>query len=201
MTQLTEAQRTAENSAEFIKSFKNLHMAGVPITMVRTREPARAMLSLKNFTFAEQGLAFATWDVSVGWQTYDKDRPTEVPAGDGVMALPLALAMIDPPDEDGFGPGVYVLVYPHMKNELKNPVVVSTIKRYAQQFTRSKKRLVLLCPLTASLDTELEDDVTIMDFDTPSYAEFSGPTTTSWPPRTARSGPRSPRRTRTGSSP
>ena len=76
--QLTEQQRSVENTAVFREAFMNLHMAAVPITMIRTREPFRANDALREFAFAE-GMAFKSWSVLHGWATFNKDHPERPP--------------------------------------------------------------------------------------------------------------------------
>lgn len=171
--QLSKEQRTVQNAAKFRDQFKNLFMASIPVTMIRTREPARVILTLKDFTFGEDGLAFKVWRPSKGWQTFDKDRPTAAPTADNAMSLPNALQKIHGmEDQEGFPEGVFVLRYPHAGGQLANPIVVDFIKECAERFIMGRRRLVLVVPPTVTLEPELEDDVIILDFESPSHAEL-----------------------------
>ena len=93
--QLTEQQRTVENAAVFRTAFMNLHMAAVPVVMIRTREPFRAIDTLREFAFSEEDMAFKSWSVLHGWATYDRTNPERAPQVDGTQDPLRALQMIN----------------------------------------------------------------------------------------------------------
>lgn len=175
--QLTEQQRQVKNADEFRNAFMNLHMSAVPIIMVRTREPFRVNDTLKEFAFGEDGLAYKCWSVIHGWSEFDKANPDRPPQPDGTCDPLQALKNINGVgasgrNNTGWPDGVYAMMYPHMVNLSKNPGLIHLIKEYAKLFAENRKRLVLIVPPTYELPAELEDDVTIMDFEVPSYAEL-----------------------------
>jgi AAA+ superfamily predicted ATPase len=176
--EINRQQRETENAKEYRTAFGILHQASVGIVLTRTREPWRVQDTLREFAFAESKkddqLDFKLWTNITGWQSFDRDNPAREPALDLPTAEPFtALRAISPlAPAKGFGNGVYVMLYPHFVLG-KHPGMIQIIKEYARMFTESPKRLVLVCPLGFTLPPELEDDVTILDFDTPSYSELT----------------------------
>ncbi len=180
---LTEALRTVENVETFRTKFMNLHMAAVPIMICRTREPMRLQDCLREFAFAEDDMAFRAWNVVHGWMTFDKTNPERVPVTDGIVNPFDALRMITEParpsaggrpERSEWGNGIYTMMYPHMVNMNKNPAMIQCIKEYAVAFAESHKRLVIIVPQDYEIPIELEDDVSLVEFDVPSYAELAG---------------------------
>ena len=176
MQQLSKKQRSIKNAEQFRRDFGNFHMAAIPIILVRTREPFRAIETLKDFAFAEQGtgaLDFKSWSIVQGWASYNKKKPKELPETDNTIDPSAALKMIgDATIKNPWGNGIYVMMYPHLLNMNKNPVLIHLIKHYSRLFSESLKRIVLVTPPTYELPTELEDDIAILDFDPPSFAEL-----------------------------
>jgi AAA+ superfamily predicted ATPase len=169
MHQLNEKQRVVKNAEKFRREFGNFHMAAIPIILVRTREPFRAIETLKDFAFAEKKLDFKSWSVVHGWETYDKKNPRNSPETDNITDPSAALKLIDDPK---WGNGIYVMLYPHLLNMNKNPILIYLLKRYSRLFSENLKRVVLVTPQSYELPTELDDDVSILDFDPPSFAEL-----------------------------
>lgn len=180
---LNDAQRRVRNAEDFTQHFHTLSRAAVGVYVVRTREPHRLVKTLRNYVFSdmcavpdgEPQPAFKVWSVATGWAEYVPGE--SAPQYDGNSREPLpALQMVQQLSGEGrsFGPGVYVYYYPHMVNLERNASMVALIKEYAHKFSlrgNDKKRLVLVLPLSWEVPTELEDDVTILDFDPPSFAE------------------------------
>ena len=171
---LTEAERTKRNAAIFRTEFMHLSMAAVPIILVRTREPFRANDALKEFAFGEEDMEFRAWSCMHGWATYDRTKPNETPTIVPNSTAPLdALLMINGVGEqEGFGNGVFVMMYPHLSNLNKSGPMIHCIKEYARLFSENSKRLVLITTPEYELPRELSDDVVILDFITPSFAEL-----------------------------
>lgn len=168
--QITNRQAEVENAAEFRRRFMVLHQAGVGVTLCRSREPFRAIETLRDFAFAET-LDFKVWTITSGWATHDRTSPEAEPTCDNAAEPFGALRAINgAPGQTGFANGIYVMMFPHHFLP-KHPGMMQVVKEYARYFAECKKRLVLLTPLGFTLPQELEDDVVILDFDTPSYAE------------------------------
>jgi SpoVK/Ycf46/Vps4 family AAA+-type ATPase len=67
------------------------------------------------------------------------------------------------------------MMYAHfwLKPGQANPVTIQIIKEYCRLFTQNEKRLIILAPMGYTLPQELEEDVVILDFDSPSHAELA----------------------------
>lgn len=169
---MSEAQQRKRNAQEFRRTFTILHQAAIGVTQVRTKEPFRAIEALRDFAFADS-MEFKLWTILQGWQTYDKQRPTDEPTADNLIEPLAALkAITGMGGGEGFSDrGVYVMMHPH-KPLAQHIGMVQCIKEYAKTFSSGYRRLVLLTPYTYTLPEELQDDVVILDFDPPSYAEL-----------------------------
>jgi AAA+ superfamily predicted ATPase len=165
-SQMSRDQQVIRNSESFRAKLAVLSQAGIGVILCRTREPFRAIETLRDTAFADDQ-HFKAWSISNGWQTFNKARPDEKPKTDGVADPVAALKALG---SDDWGDGYYAMMYMH-KPMGQSLVIVQLIKEYSRLFTQSAKRLVLLTPPSFSLPPELEDDVVILDFDVPSYAE------------------------------
>jgi SpoVK/Ycf46/Vps4 family AAA+-type ATPase len=176
---MSNAQAQKKNAQEFRRQVTVLHQAAIGVIQVRTKEPYRAIEALRDFAFADN-LDFRMWTILQGWQTFDKTKPTDEPSVDNVVepltALKKITAMDLPPGKqrsDNAFPerGIYVMMHPH-KPLAQNIGMVQIIKEYAKTFSSNYRRLVLLTPFSYQLPEELQDDVIIVDFDPPSFAEL-----------------------------
>ena len=164
--QMSRDQQVIRNSEAFRAKLAVLSQAGIGVILCRTREPFRAIETLRDTAFADD-LQFKAWSISAGWQTFNKARPDEKPKTDGTIDPVAALKALG---NDDWSDGYYAMMYLH-KPMGQSLVIVQVIKEYTRLFTQNAKRLVLLTPPGYSLPPELEDDVVILDFDVPSYAE------------------------------
>lgn len=170
---MTEAQSSLRNAEKFRTDLSVLHDAAVGVVLCRTREPYRALDSIKVVSFANK-LPLYLWNVLNGWAKFSTDGACA--DGDNTKDPNMGMQRIGGLDggtslDDGF----YVFMYPHyyMKPGAAVPSMVQAVKEYCRQFSITKKRrLVLLAPLGYSLPPELEEDVAILDFDPPSFAEL-----------------------------
>lgn len=171
--QLTREQSTARNARTFRDKFTTLSAAAVAVTLVRTREPYRAIETLRDFAAGEKDMGFRVWTIADGWMTYDLKDPLKEPKTDAATAeVGMAIRSIKGVGgNDTFGNGVFVMMYPH-KMITQSPVMMQIIKDYARKFPETMKRVVLLTTPGWSLPAELEDDVPILDFDVPALAEL-----------------------------
>ena len=174
--QLTEEQRSVRNADTFRLKFEEYHKACISVILVRTREPFRAAQALRDFAFAskEPPLAFKEWSVVTGWATHSKENPEGPTDNDGTNNPIQALETLDAEDSrENFGPGIYVMHYPHLLNMNKAAAFIHYLKHYARTFVAKRKRVALLVPTGYELPPELQDDVKVLDFETPSHAELS----------------------------
>lgn len=174
-TTMTSAQALKKNADDFKRSFHTLHRAAIGVTQVRTKEPFRAIDALRDFAYTQK-MEFKVWTILQGWQTGDRTNPDRDPAVDNVIdplaALKAITAMGGPANAEGFpNPGLYVMMHPH-KQLSQHLGMVQIVKEYAKTFAGSKQRLVLLTPFGYTLPEELQDDVVILDFEPPSFAEL-----------------------------
>lgn len=174
-TSMTSAQAAVRNADRFRDQLAILDSAAVGVVLCRTREPHRAVETIRGLAAAKQ-VAFKTWNVLTGWETHNLANPDAEPQADGTKDANLALQMIGgvnggTPFPDGF----YAMFYPHFWLKTSAPTIpmVQAIKEYCRQFAESKRRLILVTPPGYTLPSELEEDVTILDFDAPSYSELS----------------------------
>lgn len=166
MTTMTREQRNHTNADSYRKRFGILHKAGVGVTLCRSHEPFRVIEALRDFAMGEADHAFKHWTVLHGWHSVDRSNPAEEPDTDGNADLLSAMRAIN-----DFGNGVYVVMYPQPWIG-KVPPLTQLIKDYVKTLTETKKRIVLLCPPGTTLPIELQQDVTILDFELPSFAEL-----------------------------
>ena len=170
---MTAAQSTARNADLFRTQFAILHDAAVGVTLCRTREPYRAIDSVKALAFTKKQPLYL-WTVLNGWSKFSADG--EQTTGDNIKDPNLALQRIGGLDggttlDEGF----YAFMYPHyyLKPGSAVPAMIQSLKEYCRQFSHQQnRRLVLVAPPGYSLPHELEEDITIIDFEPPSYAEI-----------------------------
>ncbi|QIG76105.1 ATPase domain-containing protein [Rhizobium phage RHph_I4] len=174
--QLTNEQAVVRNADGFRAKLAILDKAAVGVILCRTREPYRALDTIKDYAFGED-VDCRLWTVLYGWAKYNKADPSAAPSLDGTKEINAALMAIGDltGTTSGFANGFYAMMYAHfwLKPGQANPVTIQIIKEYCRLFTQNEKRLILLAPLGYSLPQELEEDVLILDFDTPSHAEMS----------------------------
>lgn len=167
MSMMNRDQKSVENAGEFRRRLSILHRAAVGVILCRTREPYRAIDTIRQFAAAEK-LPFSNWTVLRGWEEYNHARPDQEPICDNLKQPVEALAKLKSVE---VSTGIFTMLYPHPY--LKQAInFLSQVKEYAKDFTEVDKRLILITPPGYSLPQELEDDVTILDFDAPSYAEL-----------------------------
>jgi hypothetical protein len=172
---LTAKQATVRNTETFQAALANLNDAAVGIIMCRTREPLRAVDAIRELA-TSQKRDFKYWTCNRGWASHDPARPDAPAATDNVRDPILALCAIEgtaPATNEPFPAGYYAMVHPHfwISGSQPSPVLLATLKEYADTFSGGYKRLILVVPQGVSLPREIEGDVVILDFDLPTYAE------------------------------
>lgn len=165
-TQMNREQQEVRNASMFRQKFVTLSQAGIGVILCRTREPFRAMETLRDQAFADE-VDYRAWSMSKGWEVHDRNNPDADIKPDGTVDPIGAVKKLEDPK---LNDGIYAMMYPH-KPLSGSSVMVQVVKEYTKLFAQCGKRLVLVVPPGYSLPTELEDDVVILDFDVPSYAE------------------------------
>ena len=175
--QLTDRQASVRNADEFRDQLRILDAAAVGVVLCRTREPFRAIEAIRSYAYSKDKLEFANWTPMYGWEHYSRTDPTSAPKTDSLASPVDALKKIGVMDgTDGFPNGFYSFVFPHfwLKDNVGQRVpMIYAIKEYTRMFSESKRRLVLIAPVGYSLPTEISEDVVVLDFDAPSYAELA----------------------------
>ena len=159
-TQLSDTQRRVKNEAEFRRKLSILHKAAIGVVLCRTREPYRAIRTIRDFAVAEK-TEYKKWDILTGWQTFNADDPSQPPTSDNQVEPVGALRAINGiGNQEGFPNGFYAMFYPHYMLP-KSPAMIQCVKEYARLFPENKKRLIIVTPPIFTLPPELEDDVVI----------------------------------------
>jgi AAA+ superfamily predicted ATPase len=170
---MTKEQSEHRNATAFQQDFAVLHDAAVGVTLCRSREPYRAIDSIKALAFAKKQPLYL-WTVLNGWSKFTADG--EQGAGDNTKDPNIALQRIGGLDGGAtLDEGFYAFMYPHyyLKPGGSVPAMIQSIKEYCRQFSHQQnRRLILVSPPGYALPSELEEDVTILDFAPPSYAEI-----------------------------
>jgi ATP-dependent 26S proteasome regulatory subunit len=174
---LTEAQATVRSADEFRRELRILDAAACGVVLVRTSEPFRAAEAVKAFAYSMQGREYAHWSLTYGWEKYSKTDPAKPPATDNIKNPVEAMSMIgglggDTPFKNGF----YTFMYPQfwLKDNVGQRIpLIYTLKEYARTFAESKRRLILITPVGVALPPEVADDVVVLDFEMPSFAELT----------------------------
>jgi AAA+ superfamily predicted ATPase len=171
MTQtMSDQQAAVRNTERFVSDFTVLSQAAIGVVVTRSREPFRAIDALREYAAATDN-EFRVWTMSHGWALYDPRSPDSDPTYDG-LADPIGALRAINDSNTGFSErGVYVMMYPH-KPIGQAFLMVQVIKEYCRLFSETHKRLVLLTPPSWQMPEELEDDLVVLDFDPPSYAEL-----------------------------
>lgn len=168
---MSAEQATQRNAETFRRNLGTLNQAAIGVILCRTREPWRAIETIRASAFADR-MNFRLWTISRGWATYDRQNPQADPTTDGMIDPVGALGAVNGTgSNEGMGEGYFVMMNPH-KPITQSIVMVQLLKEYARLFNECRKRLVLITPPGWDLPPELEDDITILDFDPPAYAEL-----------------------------
>ena len=165
---------------KFIKEFDYISGAGVGVIMVPTRENSRATSALLDYAIAKNW-DYKYWSYTTGWESLP-ERPEEPPHRDKVAEPYAALCKVNDLGGDGKNKwpkggaqqgGIYVMAYPHFIMN-KTPQFIQLLKDYTIAFSETKQRVVLLVPEETSLPKELENDITVLDFELPGKEEVEG---------------------------
>lgn len=170
-TSLTNAQATERNTDDFIQKYGTLCNAGIGVVLCRTREPLRASDAIREFATAS-GREFRLWTMSHGWALFDPEMPDNDPSYDGVGDPIPALRKISDPAAGFSDDGFFVMMYPH-KALNQFFLMVQVVKDYCRMFSDGDKRLMLVVPPSYQIPEELQDDLVVLDFEPPSYAELN----------------------------
>lgn len=181
----SETARSIKNVEQFSDELKRYTNAAVGIILVRTREPTRCAEVIQGIAI-EREARYRLWACNKGWQTYamvdredDQVIDTSAPINSDLTTVDPSKAFEKIFEEHGnrmrqgispTNPEVFVMYYPH--HHFDKPIIHQWIKDFAQLSREVDNRLILLCPDTITVPAEIEDDIYIMDFAAPSFAEL-----------------------------
>jgi SpoVK/Ycf46/Vps4 family AAA+-type ATPase len=177
---------TVKNSKQFTNNLTKYIKAGVTTFIVRTREPYRCQGVIHEMAIS-MNVPFKLWTVLDGWQKfssssndahYNQTAKTieEIditrPIGqDNVIDFNGALKKMAA-DKVEFPPlGFYCAISPQWW--LETPSIQQFVKQHTHLLGGDdRKRLILIVPNAYTIPANMESDVQIIDFDTPSHAEL-----------------------------
>ena len=150
----------------FAHNFGILSASAVGVILTRTREPHRCAEALKLWAFQNRR-SYRVWSIVNGWTEHRPDGQALDP--DRTLDLYAAIKKVG--DIDGGGAkawvdSVSVVHYPHWVLS-KHPSLIQLLKEYVRAFTENKQRIDLLCPEGTTLPQELENDISVLDFELP----------------------------------
>lgn len=177
---------------EFKDILTKVSDAAVGVIVVRTREPYRCQDVLHSWAL-EQGMEFRSWNVLKGWQTFHTPNSStldeegvvhvtnlfEAAKSDGKINLLEAISLMyndetmDVRSPDGC---VYMYMNPP-KAVWDAPAFHQWVKYQVQkaaggELEEKRRRMILVVPETFTIPGEVENDIYIVDFKTPSHAEL-----------------------------
>lgn len=187
----SEATRSVRNVEIFENEIANYVNAAVGLIMIRTREPVRCAEWLNRIAIKREA-KFKLWACNRGWQHAERE-PTQREGEEiriDILSLKGDMSTVDlstafksifdehqqrrnnslmgsdsNPQSD-----YYALFYPH--HHFDKPLIHAWIKDFGQLSREADKRMFLIVPDTVRVPSEIEDDMYIMDFMVPSFAEL-----------------------------
>lgn len=165
----------------FMEKFEELHRASVGIIIVPTRDVMRVTQVLAEWS-SSLNLPAYVWNIVDGWGEWDASenrQKNNMPESIDPMT---ALKHLDNEQKlkktgkNGKPSGIFMMQYPHFNladkdGSARNPAMLHLLKTYAYSFTCDSRRLVLIVPTAFNVPHELQDDVVVLDYNSPSYAE------------------------------
>lgn len=184
---MTEKLEIIKNEEEFIKLFEKVVNASIGVIMIRTREPYRAIDTLRRYcaerhdpTDSDSQYEFVLWDVLHGLQTFANTRKADgtivveaKPSKLDISTVDLKKAfdkLSDNAQKKASINTINVLFNPQPFFE--NVSIQQHIKQFTQTALECAHRIVLLCQEGADIPPAIENDVFVIDYLTPSMAEL-----------------------------
>lgn len=177
----------------FSESLRLTDRAGRGVILIRTREPIRVLDALKFYTYArkdpetgELDSKFRVWDCVCGWVEYAatvtvgaggqsevKEQDPTVIADSTEVAEALGMIQdIKNLGKDPWPASIAVMNYPHLSIK-DSPEFIVILKRYCHTLPTGRSRVILIVPEGFAMPSELEDDITILDFSVPNQDELT----------------------------
>lgn len=172
--------KNIRHADDFKEQMTLISNAAIGVVLLRTRELYRCQEVLHEWA-AEQELAFKVWTPNTGWQTF----PTgEDPSDDGEIdltkpasvtsdvAVDKAFKLIDDAGKsrDVDDPTLYIFLC--IQYAFSSYILQQYIRVQVQRSLNMRQRVILLVPEHVEIPPEMESDLYIVDFKTPSHAEL-----------------------------
>lgn len=160
------------HAQEFREGLHMLADAAIAVYAIKTREPFRALYELNVFA-VEAELPFKVWTILTGWQTFATQADGSISSDytvhstkDDTVSMQQALEKV----RSEFSDGCYVIFGGHYT--LDDPAIQQHIKNLTQHCLDNRKRIIFVFPDTTSIPSAIEDDIHLLDFKAPSFAEL-----------------------------
>lgn len=179
---------TIKNESEFVNLFEKIVNASIGVIMIRTREPYRAIETLRRYcaerhdpTNSDSQYEFILWDVLHGLQTFANTRKA-----DGTVVievkptikvdlttLDLKKAFDKISDNAQKKPSINTITVLFSPQPFfENVGIQQHIKQFTQTALECGHRIVMLCPEVTEIPLAIENDVFVIDYLTPSMSEL-----------------------------
>lgn len=176
---MIDAQDREQSHELLLAAMKRFSDAGAPIIQVRTREPMRAAMVLREWTSA-QGMPYHEWSTSTGYRDFTtKDFVDNTKKGDDVdfgtaLGKPL-LELRNSKSEvrlktDTLHYFCFLDPEPHMRN---NPFVLDMVEQYATILPTANVALVFITP-DAPMESLSQGTCLVTELPTPTVGELEG---------------------------
>lgn len=189
MTKTTTAD--VNSAKKYFKAIADAQKDGKRVIVTRTKEEARLVSELEAYTFANK-VSMKVWDFITGWTMYGANTSKDPSVDDRqrssdnlinpIEALRVVHAGTTKVKSDFDaklypfqGPGLYIMNYAHwpLAGERPDPMMTAFLKYYAHTFPTTEKLLILICPEGFTIPDELQDNVSIIDFELPNSSEHA----------------------------
>lgn len=187
----TAPSTTEKVEASFADKLRLVDRAGYGVILVRTREPVRVIDAMKHYAYVrknpetkELDTSFRVWDCSRGWVEYpvahtynegalsvEEKEPKIISADTDITAALALIQDVNNLGKDAWPTSICVFNYAHAHIQ-DNATFTVILKSYCHTLPTGRSRVILVVPDGFSMPSELEDDITIMDFSVPTQREL-----------------------------
>ena len=163
--------RTATATERFTEAYSVMYGAAIGVTLIRTKEPFRAMDAIHDFAIVK-GKNFSSWSNTVGWSDFVAGvNPENVAPDRQTQPVPALFSINGVAGDNAKEKGIFAMVWPH--ETIKAPPVQMCLAEYTRNFPGLQKWLCLIVPHGYTLPAELESMIPILDFDVPDREELA----------------------------
>jgi ATP-dependent 26S proteasome regulatory subunit len=177
--QQVAANREVLNAERFKEEIGKLSDACIGVFLIRTKEQFRCQEVLQDWAISNE-MDFQVWSIQTGWAKYPMPPSDETTAANVDISKPISMDRntIDPNlaldclKEEGRVSPKACLVMLNLQYAFNEPSIQQHIKDHVGRAMDQTQRLFLIVPESTEIPSSIEDDVTVVDFLPPSYAEL-----------------------------